>query len=192
MSDALAARLDALERRHRRLRRACLVLALLLAVLAAGDGYALLRLGWHPGVATRNVQLFKQAPFTPSQAMESLLGRHVSIEPEFWPMGSLGMNYRGDGAGLHLWNRQHRAAGLSISPRGAFLSLTDSTRAVYLGPGLYDDDQLLLELITKDGQQGLRLGLDALQRPVFDVIRDGMTVSLLDAPAASVVHATAE
>lgn len=192
MSDALAARLDALERRHRRLRRACLALALMLAALLAGNGYELLRLGWQPGVATRNVQLFKQAPLTPSQALESLLGRHVSVEPEFWPMGSLGMNYRGDGAGLHLWNRQHRAAGLFISPRGAFLSLTDSTRAVYLGPGLYDDDQLLLELVTKDGQQGLRLGLDALQRPILDVIRDGVTVSLLDAPPARAVQTAAE
>ena len=184
--ETLAARLDNLERRHRRLKIGFGGLLLVIVLMGGWTGYRALMDFWHPNTMTQRVYLFDQSPFSFTDAMYSSMGGAIMHDPQknrYW--GGIGTrrNYKtGDieGAAVTLNNQKNHHAAMNVNERGAFLTLSDSTNVVYLGPGLYDDRQLLLELISLDGKQGLRLGLNSNQQPIFEVIREGQATSLLD------------
>lgn len=184
--EILAARLDTLERKHRRLKISFGGLLLVLFLFGGWTGYQALMDFWHPNTMTQRVSLYDRSPFSFTDVMCLHRGGAIVQEPDkhrYW--GGIGTrrNYKTgeiEGAAVSLTNRQKHSAAMNVNDRGAFLTLSDSSNAVFLGPGLYDDRQLLLELISHDGKQGLRLGLNGNQQPIFEVIREGETTSLLD------------
>jgi hypothetical protein len=195
--ETLADRLDNLERRHRRLKMGFGGLLLVLLVFGGWTGYRALMGFWHPNTMTQRVYLFDQSPFSFTDAAYMKMGGAIYDPPKFRYWGGIGTrrNYKtGDieGAAVTLNNQKNHHAAMNVNERGAFLTLSDSTNVVYLGPGLYNDRQLLLELISHDGKQGLRLGLNGNQQPIFEVIREGQTTSLLDpsltTPARTTSH----
>jgi len=152
---------------------------------------------WHPNTMTQGVYLFDESPFSFRDAAYLKMGGVLYDPPNYRYWGGIRTrrNYKtGDieGAAMSLTNRKKHSAAMNVNDRGAFLTLSDSANVVYLGPGLYDDRQLLLELISRDGKQGLRLGLNGNQQPIFEVIREGETTSLLDpsltTPARTTSH----
>ena len=161
-------------------------------MLVGWNSYHFVMQWWKPGLWTQRVTFFERQPVTFGETLKLIAVGHLVHDgdgPRFWAGGRIGTERTQETAGVSFYNSAKHAAGFDVSPRGASLALSDSTRAIYLGTGLYDDRQLLLELITRDNQQGIRLGLDARQQPVFQVIRDGVATSLLDPPPASGVSA---
>lgn len=182
--DALVARLEALERAQRRWRWGGSMLAVLVLLLGAWVAYNGLTEHWTPGVMTGNVMFLAEEPFSAGDAAYmKLTGAAGSIDNMSDFYGGVGVDRRRDAANLFLRNEQRDLARLGVGQQGASLVLADSAHAVYLGTRMYDGSQLLLELVTRDNRNGVRLGLDAAQQPVFEVIRDGMATSLLDGTA---------
>ena len=179
--DDLAARLGKVERQNRRLKRFGVVFFGLFLVLASWTGYQNIADVWHPGTMTQGVSLYSGKPFSFAEMTKLAMGGAVMMDGDRGFRGSIG-TFKGDHkdyTGLYFKNDEQYKAFLSVSERGAFLQLEDSTNAVFLGPGLYDNGQLLLELVSQDGRHGIRLGLDGNQQPLFEVIQDGETASLL-------------
>ena len=183
--DEFAARLEKVERQNRRLKRFGVVFFGLFTLLAGWMSYQHIVDIWRPGTITQGISLYRGKPFSFAEMTKLAMGGAVIIDGDRGFRGNIGTHkadYRGhktDYTGLYFINDDRNKAFLSVSERGAFLRLEDSTNAVFLGPGLYDDRQLLLELISQDGRQGIRLGLDGDQQPLFEVIQDGEAVSLL-------------
>ena len=182
--DDLAARLEKVERQNRRLKRFGVVsLALFLLLVGVLSYQGLINI-WRPGTFTQSISLYNGKPLSFAEMTRLALGGAVIMDDDRGFRGNIGTHKSDDGnrttdyTGLYFVNDEWHEAFLSVSERGALLRLEDSTNAVFLGPGLYDG-QPLLELISQDGQQGIRLGLDGNQQPLFEVIRDGEAASLL-------------
>lgn len=188
--DELATRLDKVERQNRRLKRFSVVFFGLFLLLAGWTSYRNTVDTWRPGMWTQGINLYNGKPFSFGELVGFAAKGSFTLEDDRGFRGNIGsrqkidhMGRQIDYTGLFFTNEQRNRAFLSVSGRGAFLQLEDSTNAVYLGPGLYDDGRLLLELISQDGRQGIRLGLDGDQQPLFEVIQDGEAASLLSGPA---------
>ena len=98
--------------------------------------------------------------------------------------GHLGAHPDGTQAGAQFYDAAHRYAQLAISDTGgSFLHLRDDGRAAFLGTNLHDG-QLLLELLSADGQQGVRLGLTADDEPVLEIVRHGVAQPVVDTSSA--------
>ena len=183
--EILAARIEKIERQNRRLRRVVIALGVLFVASVGWAGYRSIVDVWRPGTMTQGLTLYQGKPFSFGEMTTLAMGGAVIMDSTRGFRGTIGAHRGKDYTGLYLTNEHRHSAGLSVSKKGAFLSLQDATNAVYLGPGLYDDHQLLLELVSQDGRQGIRLGLDGNQQPLFQVIRDGQTTSFLEEATAA-------
>ena len=178
--ETLTVRVEKIERQNHRLKRVVFVLGVLFVASAGWAGYRAIAGLWRPGTMTQGVTLYSGNPFSFGEMATLAMGGAVIMDSTRGFRGGISAHPREDYTGLYFTNERRHRAGLSVSERGAFLILQDSTNAVYLGPGLYDDHQLLLELVSQDGRQGIRLGLDSNQQPLFQVIRDGQATSFLE------------
>jgi len=178
----LQARLSRLERANRRLTWMLSTVAVL----------GLLGIGWllfdsatdvvDDNRFARNVMFYAgdDALFSPREKLDLARGW-----PATWSSGSplrghMGAHPDGTQAGAQFYDAAHRYAQLTVSKTGgSVLHLRDDGRAAFLGTNLYDG-QLLLELVSADGQQGVRLGLTADDEPVLDIIRQGVAQSMVD------------
>ena len=183
--ETLAARIEKIERQNRRLKRGVIVLVVLFVSLAGWAGYRSIVDIWTPHTMTQGLVLYQDKPFTFGEMTSLAMGGAVYIDTTDALRGTIGVQPGKDYTGLYFTNKSEHGAGLSVSERGATLTLSDATKGVYLGPGLYDDQLLLLELISHDGRQGIRLGLDGNQQPLFEVIQDGQSTSFLEAATAT-------
>ena len=168
--ETLAARIEKVERQNRRLKRGVIVLVVLFVSLAGWAGYRSIVGIWTPHTMTQGLVLYQDKPFTFGEMTTLAMGRAVYMDTTDALRGTIGVQPGKDYTGLYFTNKSQHGAGLSVSEQGA-----------YLGPGLYDDGQLLLELISHDGRQGIRLGLDGNEQPLFEVIQDGQSTSFLEA-----------
>ena len=190
--DALATRLALVERQNRRLKR-FLGAFCILALLAIGWlGYHTILNPWVPGMWTQGIHFYNGQPLSFGEIVELTAKGSFTLDDNRGFRGGISSNMKVDHmgrevdyTGLFLTNDHRNRAFLSVSGRGAFLQLEDAKNAVYLGPGMYDDGQLLLELVSQDGEQGLRLGLNSDQEPIFEVIREGKAASVLDGSAST-------
>jgi len=179
----LRTRLQSLERANRRLT------VVLSAVVVAG----FVGMGWLLFATTTDFvdenRFARTVMFYSGE--EALLSQRDKFEMvRGWPItwssgtpirGHMGAHPDGTQAGAQFYDAGRRYAQLAVSETGgSLLHLRDDGRAAFLGTNLYDG-QLLLELVSADGQHGVRLGLTADDEPVLDIIRYGVSQSVVDA-----------
>ena len=145
--DALTERLDALERKHRRLQRGSLVLLVLVLLLGGWTQYSNVYHSRHAETDSASLHLWSEAT------------RYAELTRDA-ETGDIEL----------LQNSLPRVNRLFASEERSMLSLLGPSRIVGLANA---GDQAVLILTSEDMQQGLRLGLDAYDEPFFDVIRDG-------------------
>lgn len=181
---SLDARLERLERQNRRQRAALAGLTLVVMGLGVWLSYAQYRSTAYKQLTLEHVLLMRGADevLTPSRFVRTSLGQPAILpQGRFQLDGGLGMTRTG--ASLLLLG-QEASISLGHQAQGPALALVDTSgRQVLLGGGLYDG-QTLLELRSADGQNALRLGLDAAGQPLFDVTRNGLREALLNPRAA--------
>jgi hypothetical protein len=179
----LQARLNRLERANRRLTWMLSTVAVL----------GLLGIGWllfdsatdvvDDNRFARNVMFYAgdDALFSPRETLDLVRGWPVTWSSDTPLRGHMGAHPDGTEAGAQFYDAAHRYAQLAVSKTGgSVLHLRDDGRSAFLGTNLYDG-QLLLELLSADGQHGVRLGLTADDEPVLDIIRQGVAQSMVDA-----------
>ncbi|NBC02001.1 MAG: hypothetical protein GVY15_14225 [Bacteroidetes bacterium] len=177
----LQARLSRLERANRRLTWMLSVVAVL----------GLLGIGWllfdsatdvvDDNRFVRNVMFYAgdDALFSPREKLDLVRGWPATWSSGTPIRGHMGAHPDGTQAGAQFYDAAHRYAQLTVSETGgSVLHLRDDGRSAFLGTNLYDG-QLLLELLSADGQQGVRLGLTADDEPVLDIIRQGVAQSMV-------------
>lgn len=178
----LHTRLQSLERANRRLT------VLLSVVVVAG----FVGMGWLLFATTTDFvdenRFARQMMFYSGD--DALLSQREKIDMvRGWPItwssgtpirGHIGAHPDGTQAGAQFYDTAHRYAQLNVSGAGgSTLHLRDNGRTALLSTNVYDG-QLLLELLSADGQQGVRLGLTADDEPVFDIIRGGVAQPVVD------------
>lgn len=183
---ALRTRLQSLERANRRLT------IILSAVVVAG----LVGMGWLLFATTTDFvdenRFARTVMFYSGE--EALLSQREKFDVvRGWPItwssgtplrGHMGAHPDGTQAGAQFYDAAHRHAQLAVSETGgSFLHLRDDGRAAFLGTNLHDG-QLLLELVSADGQHGVRLGLTADDEPVLEIVRHGVAQPVVDTSSA--------
>ncbi len=172
---AVSERISALERANRRLS--------VLVILVSLAGF--LSVGWlmyrqstdfvDENRWARNVMFYTgdEALFSPRDRLDLAMGRTFTWSGSSPLRGHIGASANRETAGARFYDTNGRMANLSVSEAGgSVLHLSQDGRHAFLGTDMYDG-QLLLELVSADGQQGVRLGLGADDKPVLEVIRDG-------------------
>ena len=182
--ETLAERLEKLERQNRRLKRLMLLGGFFLVLVVGGLGYQVLNTTWQSEIQMGNMVLHGGGtPLSLGERVQLATGGLISTDREDRLRGSIGV--RRKYAGVSFDNRKQRKwVELGIGEEVASMSFGDSTRVASLIHSYVENGEMVLDFHTLDWQQGIRIGLDANQQPLFEVVQDGVPMSLLDRPVS--------
>lgn len=174
----LTERLVRLERKHRRLRALSGLLAVAVLLLAGWQVHRSLTAHMSPGLFTEGVVFWEDIEQRPSvmETVRWMTGRPPSPGRL---VGGIGRAVHPDHAGVFFFGDDEQQAWLRTGQHGPYVHLKDSIAAIHLGTNLYTEGRTMLEFVSRDGTQALRLGLDARQEPVIEIVRNGEATSLL-------------